>query len=244
MDSLIKGRQTEVQQEKETLRDLQQRLRNSIERFQNSLETLQRKEEVIKQKDLQIQRLKDSQKHLEGFRYVLFHKVQDLEDERAPLGQQVESLRESVKEMDAEFVTAFRGKQKLETRLKELSEQVVSLQTQTQQTRGSKLQAEKATHRIYDDLCEVLLAADMVELKSRLQGVLDIYGPMYAKKMEAITEEIQKQRIALKKKSTRMNEEAENVKFTRHHDMSKMINRNMKVIEGIEELRLEKRQFE
>merc|ERR1719160_2138701 len=82
MDSLIKGRQTEVKQEKETLRDLQLRLRQSIERFQNSLETLQRKEDVIKQKDLQIQRLKDSQKHLEGFRYVLFNKVQDLEDER------------------------------------------------------------------------------------------------------------------------------------------------------------------
>merc|ERR1719440_203926 len=77
MDSLIKGRQTEVQQEKDTLKDLQQRLRNSIERFQNSLETLQRKEDVIKQKDLQIQRLKDSQKHLEGFRYVLIHKVRD-----------------------------------------------------------------------------------------------------------------------------------------------------------------------
>merc|ERR1719484_327002 len=107
MDSLIKGRQTEVQQEKETLRDLQQRLRNSIERFQNSLETLQRKEEVIKQKDLQIQRLKDSQKHLEGFRFVLFYKGKDLEDERAPLGQQVGDLRDSVKDMDAEFVTAF-----------------------------------------------------------------------------------------------------------------------------------------
>merc|ERR1719379_1331545 len=252
MDSLIKGRQVEVQQEKETLLDLQQRLRASIERFQNSLETLQRKEDVIKQKDHQIQRLKDSQKHLEGFRYVLFHKVQDLEDERAPLGQQVESLRDSVKEMDAEFVTAFRGKQKLEGRLKELSEQVVSLQTQTQHTRGSKLQAEKATHRIYSDLCEVLLAADMVELKARLQGVLDVYGPKYAnkipdvdpKKMEAITEEIQKQRIALKKKSTRMNEEAENVKLQRHHDMSKMVDRNMKLIEGIEELRAEKRTYE
>merc|ERR1719379_898721 len=252
MDSLIKGRQVEVQQEKETLLDLQQRLRASIERFQNSLETLQRKEDVIKQKDHQIQRLKDSQKHLEGFQYVLFHKVQDLEDERAPLGQQVESLRDSVKEMDTEFVTAFRGKQKLEGRLKELSAQVVSLQTQTQHTRGSKLQAEKATHRIYSDLCEVLLAADMVELKARLQGVLDVYGPKYAKKekdvdpkkMEEITEEVQKQRIALKKKSTRMNEEAENVKLQRHHDMSKMVNRNMKVIEGIEELRADKREFE
>merc|ERR1719359_2487482 len=214
MDSLIKGRQTEVQQEKETLLDLQQRLRASIERFQNSLETLQRKEDVIKQKDHQIQRLKDSQKHLEGFRYVLFHKVQDLEDERAPLGQQVESLRDSVKEIHTEFVTAFRGKQKLEARLGDLSAQVVALQTATQQTRGSKLQAEKATHRIYDDLCEVLLAADITELKSRLQGVLDRYGPMYAKKvddvdpkkMEEITIEIQKQRLALKKKTSRMNE--------------------------------------
>ena len=45
--------------------------------------------QVIKQRDHNIQRLKDSQKHLEGFRYVLFHKVQDLEEERGPLGSQV-----------------------------------------------------------------------------------------------------------------------------------------------------------
>ena len=45
--------------------------------------------EVIKQRDHSIQRLKDSQKHLEGFRYVLFHKVKDLEEERGPLGSQV-----------------------------------------------------------------------------------------------------------------------------------------------------------
>jgi len=149
-------------------------------------------------------------------------------------------------------VTAFRGKQKLEDRLKDLSGQVVSLQTQTQHTRGTKIQAEKATHRIYDDLCEVLLAADMVELKSRLQHVLDIYGPMYAKKvkdvdpkkMEEITDEVQKQRMALKKKSIRMNEEAENVKHTRHTDMSKMVDRNMSVIEGIEDLRADKRAYE
>jgi hypothetical protein len=149
-------------------------------------------------------------------------------------------------------VTAFRGKQKLEARAKELSAQVVSLQTQTQHTRGTKIQAEKATHRIYDDLCEVLLAADMVELKARLQAVLDIYGAMYEKKdkdvdpkkMEEITDEIQKQRIALKKKSTRMNEEAENVKLTRHNDMSKMVDRNMNVIAGIEDLRADKRTFE
>merc|ERR1719201_2121534 len=92
----------------------------------------------------------------------------------------------------------------------------------------------------------------MVELKARLQAVLGIYGAMYEKKdkdvdpkkMEEITDEIQKQRIALKKKSQRMNEEAENAKLLRHHDMSKMVDRNMNVIEGIEELRAEKRKYE
>merc|ERR1719359_739620 len=152
MDSLIKGRQTEVQQEKETLLDLQQRLRASIERFQNSLETLQRKEDVIKQKDHQIQRLKDSQKHLEGFRYVLFHKVQDLEEERGPLGSQVESLHESVREMDAEFVRAFKSKQAVEQRLAELSVEVTDLQSSTQHERGRRLQSEKMKHAIRDDL--------------------------------------------------------------------------------------------
>merc|ERR1712118_496428 len=34
-----------------------------------------------------------------------------------------------------------------------------------------------------------------------------------------------------------------NVKHTRHSDMSKMVDRNMKVIEGIEELRADERQY-
>jgi len=91
----------------------------------------------------------------------------------------------------------------------------------------------------------------MAELQERLQAVLDKYAPMYKKadpdvdpkKIEQVTEEVQKQRLALKKKTTRMNEEAANVKHTRHSDMSKMVDRNMKVIEGIEELRADKRQY-
>ena len=51
--------------------------RLEVVRFQSSIEQLQAKEEVIKQRDHNIQRLKDSQKHLEGFRYVLFHKVME-----------------------------------------------------------------------------------------------------------------------------------------------------------------------
>merc|ERR1719201_1956031 len=121
MNSLIVTREGELSVVRAGLDDLKKKLQESVVRFQSSIEQLQAKEEVIKQRDHNIQRLKDSQKHLEGFRYVIIHKVKDLEEERGPLGSQVESLHESVREMNAEFVRAFKSKQAVEQRLAELS---------------------------------------------------------------------------------------------------------------------------
>merc|ERR1719281_2310309 len=173
MNGLIHTREGELKVVRDELADLKSKLQNSVVLFQRSIEQLQAKEEVIKQRDHNIQRLKDSQKHLEGFRYVLFHKVKDLEGERGPLGSQVESLHESVREMDAEFVRAFKSKQAVEQRLAELSVEVTELQGSTQLELGRRLQSEKMKHSIRDDLTEVLYEHDMASLKNRLYAWMD-----------------------------------------------------------------------
>lgn len=229
-----------------------------MQTFHSNLEQLQAKEDVIRQRDYSIQKLKDSQKHLEGFRYVLFHKVKDLEDERGPLGSQVESLNESVKEMDGEFVRAFRGKQSLMSQLQDLTGQVSALQDSTSHERNNTLLATKETHHMYDELTEVLYEHDMKQLKERLDELMkryskykhlepDVYpvtGVSGAKKLAGIQEEVERQRRVLRKKSIRMGEDLEKVKLDRHKNMGNMVARNINLIEDIEKTRNDRRAFE
>ncbi len=55
--------------------------------------------QVIKLRNDTLAKLNANQKHLESFRYVLFHKVQCLEKERDPLEEQVQELKGSVEGM-------------------------------------------------------------------------------------------------------------------------------------------------
>jgi hypothetical protein len=251
MESLIRTREEELREVKRELSGLQSQLKQSQETFRDALLELKAKEEAIKARDQSIAKLRDSQKHLEGFRYVLFHKVRDLEDERGPLGSQVESLHESVAEMDAEFVRAFRSKRHLEHRLRELTAQVSGLQDAAQDARGSTVLATKETHKMYDELTEVLYEHDMAQLKKRLEGFMARYdrfrnpaGGPDPGKIAAIADEVEAQRRALKKKATRMLEENEQVKKDRMNTMGAMVRRNCGLIDDCERLRTERRNYE
>ena len=57
---------------------------------------------------------RSNQKHLESFRYVLFHKVQTLERERDPLEEQLTELKDSVQGMYHEMMGDLQKKQKLQ----------------------------------------------------------------------------------------------------------------------------------
>merc|ERR1719321_509740 len=54
---------------------------------------LRERDAVIALREEHILRLREAEKHLEGFRFVLFHKVRALEAERGPLEEKVEGLR-------------------------------------------------------------------------------------------------------------------------------------------------------
>merc|ERR1719359_1784293 len=248
MNGLIQTREGELKVVRDELADLKAKLQHSVVTFQRSIEQLQSKEESIKQRDHNIQRLKDSQKHLEGFRYVLFHKVKDLEEERGPLGSQVESLHESVREMDAEFVRAFKSKQAVETRLAELSVEVTELQGSTQLERGRRLQSEKMKHAIRDDLTEVLYEHDMKSLKNRLLEWMDKYGRFKVVgggidpvTLQGITDEVERQRKALKSKTLQLADNLMRVKHERATRMDAMVTHNSGIITDIETLRADRK---
>merc|ERR1711988_1834651 len=107
--------------------DLRRKLDTATDHFQKAQAQLRERDTVIKVKDETIQKLRDQQKHLESFRFVLFHKVRTLEEERDPLEDQVNSLRDSVKDMYSEFVREFREKQNLEQRLNDKTSMASSL---------------------------------------------------------------------------------------------------------------------
>merc|ERR1712159_799877 len=69
--------------------DLRRKLETATDHFQKAQHQLRERDTVIKVKDEAHSKLREQQKHLESFRFVLFHKVRALEEERDPLEDQV-----------------------------------------------------------------------------------------------------------------------------------------------------------
>merc|ERR1712057_78663 len=124
--------------------------------FAKVKEQLKERERGLKVKDESLSKLRDQMKHLESFRFVLFHKVRALEEERDPLEEQVNSLRENVKEMYSEFVKEFRQKQKLEHRLNDKAAKAHALQNENDHLRSKNVTVTKDLNRLFNDIQEVL----------------------------------------------------------------------------------------
>merc|ERR1719326_1109285 len=113
----LTAKDDELAAAREQAADLQGKLEASQEMFAKVEIKLKERERGLKVKDEALAKLREQMKHLESFRFVLFHKVRALEEERDPLEDQVNSLKTSVRDMYNEFVKEFRQKQKLEHRL-------------------------------------------------------------------------------------------------------------------------------
>jgi len=87
---------------------LRRDLSQSQKMFEEVKKQLQECKRGLLVKDDNLRKLREQMKHLESFRFVLFHKVRALEDERDPLEEQVENLKGSVSSMYDEFVREFR----------------------------------------------------------------------------------------------------------------------------------------
>merc|ERR1711988_464811 len=162
--------------------DLRRKLDTATDHFQKAQAQLRERDTVIKVKDEALQKLRDQQKHLESFRFVLFHKVRALEEERDPLEDQVNSLRENVKEMYSEFVKEFRQKQKLEHRLDDKAARAHALQNENLDLRSKNVMAKKDLNRLFNDLQEVLSTVGYEKLVKAVQDLIEKYSPKIAGK--------------------------------------------------------------
>merc|ERR1719277_1331898 len=110
--------------------DLQKQLEASREMFANVQEQLKEEKRALKVKNENLAKLREEMKHLESFRFVLFHKIKQMEEERDPLAEQVFSLKSNVRDMYSEFIGEFRKKQQIHKRLADKSLLADSLQQQ------------------------------------------------------------------------------------------------------------------
>merc|ERR1719410_2660978 len=139
----LKAKDTELAQAKIEKEDLQKQLEATQKMFENVEINVKELKRGLKVKDDSLSKLREQMKHLESFRFVLFHKVRALEEERDPLDAQVNSLKTSTREMYNEFVREFRQKQKLDQQLTDNITKAQSLQDENVEMRATLVQLKK-----------------------------------------------------------------------------------------------------
>lgn len=158
--------------------DLSRQLDASREMFAQVQEQLKEEKRALKVKNENLAKIREQMKHLESFRFVLFHKVKQMEEERDPLAEQVSSLKDNVREMYSEFVREFRNKQTLDQELTTKATLASSLQRENIQLARLLIQMKKDGRRLLSDVEQVLhadTAAEFERMPKRLMMVLEKY---------------------------------------------------------------------
>lgn len=153
-----KEKDEELRKAEQERDNLQKKLNQTKAMFQDVKEQLKERERGLKVKDENLERLREQMKHLESFRFVLFHKVRALEEERDPLEAQVNMLKTNVGDMYTEFVREFRQKQQLDQQLTDKSELSRALQNENVKLRAQQAQLKKDGRRLIQEMETVLHA--------------------------------------------------------------------------------------
>ncbi|KAF4688748.1 hypothetical protein FOZ62_028243 [Perkinsus olseni] len=110
-------------------------MKNKMERSRASAEKateqLDHHRMAITRQDKMLLRAEKESKNLQNFRSVLFRRVKQLEEEKAPLKEQVDSLRKAVRDIYGEFVSEFETKKSLEEQLDERGRSLTKARSQT-----------------------------------------------------------------------------------------------------------------
>jgi len=161
--------------------DLQKKLEEAEVMFTKVDDQLKEQKRSLAVKDENLKKIREQMKHLESFRFVLYHRLNALEEERDPLEEQVNLLKTSVREMYSEFVREFRQKQKLDQQLNDNTSLSAALQKETVELRARLAQLKKDGQRLLQDVEQVLHAestADFERMPKRLQAVLDKHSSL------------------------------------------------------------------
>jgi len=244
--------------------DLRKKLQASQEMAKKVLEQLKERERSLKVKDENLCKLREQMKHLESFRFVLFHKVRALEEERDPLEVQVKALKTSVREMYSEFVREFKQKQKLDHMLGDKSSLSSALQAENVMMREQLIQLKKDGRKLLQDVEGVLHAETTKEynqMPKKLHEVVSKHQKMLAwnppsveneaegrseadiKNGAALMEEMALQRDLLFRKKELASTTAEQAKRICQTDIRKLTSENAQLITEMNTLRAENRSY-
>eukprot|EP00392_Amoebophrya_sp_AT5.2_P012675 g12782.t1 len=261
----IRGQQEDLSRSGRQQEELKRKLEEVLEMFRKAQDQLKDRERVIKVKDEALQKLRSNQKHLESFRYVLFHKVQTLEKERDPLEEQVTELKDSVQGMYQEMVQDLRKKQTLETRNAEKHYKIQNLVAESnvlaRNLKATKKDFKNFVSEITDSLDIVAvdetnkdptrLISQMKDVVARYESKVNIYRSSQELAEEekrtglpAITDEAMRQRDHLMGKAKAMSESTKFEQAQRARDTARFTKDNSELILEMNRLRLEKTQAE
>ncbi|CAE6931491.1 Wdr65, partial [Symbiodinium sp. CCMP2456] len=183
LQNQVKAKDAELIEAAQQQEELRKKLQASQEMVDKVRAQLKERERSLKVKDESLNKLREQMKHLESFRFVLFHKVRALEEERDPLEEQVNSLKTSVREMYNEFVREFRQKQKLDQALSDKVMRSSSLQQENVELRAQFIQLKKDGRRLIQEVETVLhpeTTEDYTQMPKRLQAVLERHQKLLA----------------------------------------------------------------
>ncbi|CAE7884591.1 Cfap57 [Symbiodinium microadriaticum] len=203
LQNQVKAKDAELIEAAQQQEELRKKLQASQEMVDKVRAQLKERERSLKVKDESLNKLREQMKHLESFRFVLFHKVRALEEERDPLEEQVNSLKTSVREMYNEFVREFRQKQKLDQALSDKVMRSSSLQQENVELRAQLIQLKKDGRRLIQEVETVLhpeTTEDYTQMPKRLQAVLERHQKLLAwKHTEEKTEDVGEGELAKSK---------------------------------------------
>jgi WD40 repeat protein len=154
---------------------LRRDLAQSQKMFEEVKNQLQECKRGLVVKDDNLRKLREQMKHLESFRFVLFHKVRALEDERDPLEEQVELLKSNVGDMYDEFVREFRHKQDLSQEFQDKKNLATALQDENVKLRAQLTQIKKDGRRLINEMEQVVhpdTCAEFANMPKQISSVL------------------------------------------------------------------------
>jgi hypothetical protein len=175
-------------------------------------EQLNKRENELKKKSDDINDIKESNKHLENFRFILDNKIKSLQEERISMESQIKQASENIKCMYNESIINSKVNKSLESKSLELSASVDKQKDEIDNKTEEALNLNQKAEMVQYDLLNLLKTTNYTEWPFLLR---DIYSKHFVKDSEPQTS-IPKQLYSKYDKAVTVeqrNEKLENLKL-------------------------------
>eukprot|EP00743_Colponemidia_sp_Colp-15_P006329 GILK01006809.1.p1 GENE.GILK01006809.1~~GILK01006809.1.p1 ORF type:complete len:1618 (-),score=349.73 GILK01006809.1:108-4961(-) len=113
------------------------------------------RDRVIAEKENNIKDLREATAHLENYRFVLDHKVRELQKERDPLETQVGTLQEHVRQMYTELLDEFGNKKQIQHDASAKDQKMEGLQSEIRILKNDLRVRDTKYNRVLEDIADL-----------------------------------------------------------------------------------------